>query len=192
MVRLTACRSSQQPFAIADCLTAGSTTNTVLKCHKRHSSDHQALMCLPGAAVGSVTMTRTNHTLVCVPDIFEEQRGERLPVSSLATCLAPANIQSACSPVVSTSLPICYIHVILMCCGHMIPTGQACMPIFKQHPLSHHCDYVPDRRLLSLSLQTLPCQRVVLQCHISIAAAATRSSIHQGFHARTQATQLFV
>ena len=35
---------------------------------------------LPGAAVGAVTMTRTNHTLVCVPDIFEEQNGEGLPI----------------------------------------------------------------------------------------------------------------
>ena len=37
-------------------------------------------------------MTRTNHTLVCVPDIFEEQKGEGLP-----TCL-----NSICSKLLQT------------------------------------------------------------------------------------------
>ena len=31
-------------------------------------------------------MTRTNHTLVCVPDIFEEQKGEGLPIFSVSIC----------------------------------------------------------------------------------------------------------
>ena len=120
-------------------------------------------------------MTRTNHTLVCVPDIFEEQKGEGLPFFSVSNLLkAPAGIQSARSLVVSTLSPTCHKHVTrlpLACC---LQGEHARLPPTK--PISASVYSCAAQKSASSPLHALPSQYVLL-CHILIAAAATSTSV---------------
>ena len=120
-------------------------------------------------------MTRTNHTLVCVPDIFEEQKGEGLAyVLNFYLLKAPAGIQLARSPFVSTLSPTCHFQITRLPLARCLQGKCACLS--PTRPVSAFMHLCAGQKSACLPLHTLPCQCVLL-CHILSAAAATSDKV---------------